>query len=684
MSEMKHPKLPQHQHKEPTPERTATAPYNFVPLPELVVRAVETPEDLPDHDRYSPELHSGYFDVLLTTRSPLYIRAPYTIEEYLRQEAGENTDFFRQKVKNKPDFFYTVDSCRPVIPGSSLRGMLRNLLEIVSYGKVSWVSDEKLFFRTVDSTAVGKHYNSRMVGGSPGPDSGYGVKVEGGFFRKLGGKHTIEKCVVARVEMKDVVSAFDRDNENELYDGVSGGRPGPNSTPSWRYQHQRIWVKVEPGERAHKHSQAHLRYLKVTSIKSAPAPDHEEGVLVLTGHAPSKHMAFVFIRPNQETIEVPQSLVDRFNDEDQLTQWQARAFPKAQPREGNRPADGHLRDDEPIFFLREHGKLTFLGRAQMFRLPYRNSPIDLVPEHLRKPEDIDYAEAIFGFVRTKKDLEALKEKDLPIPGQGSKGRAYAGRVFVSDAVLEAEQKDIWLSAAGVAAETGATADHQDGEDPKPLVPKILATPKPTAFQQYLVQTTDLKRELKHYGDKVAETAIRGHKLYWHRGKSPRRVLEATQASDKSTQHTQIRPVKDGVKFRFRIHFENLSERELGAACWVLHPAGNPNLKYCHSLGMGKPLGMGAVELKATLHVTDRASRYENLFDGDDWNQGISAPESLSDRPVLDCRIRAFEQHILSEIGAQKARLSEIRRIEALLKILEWPGPDRGRSECATT
>src|SRR5438045_3783569 len=109
-------------HRNPRPDRAARAPYNFVPLPEMVVKM----DDLPDQDRYAPQRHSGFFEVTLTTLSPLYVRCPLVLEEFLRQEQGRDAGLpFADQVKNTPDFFYTHDREQPVIPGSSLRGMLR-------------------------------------------------------------------------------------------------------------------------------------------------------------------------------------------------------------------------------------------------------------------------------------------------------------------------------------------------------------------------------------------------------------------------------------------------------------------------------------------------------------------------------------------------------------------------------
>ncbi|SHM92312.1 CRISPR-associated protein [Caldanaerovirga acetigignens] len=626
-------------HRNPEPNRTASAPYNFVPLPEIVVTAVNSADELPDHDRYHHNKYTGYFDVTLTTRSPLYIRCPFTLEEFLRQEQGEDErryTSFRQQAKNTPHFFYTRDPGQPVIPGSSLRGMLRSLLEIVSYGKVQWVTEKQLFFRTVDNTAVGQYYRSRMTG-----------KIEAGFLRRTARGYVIKVCQIARVH---------RDRLNgRLYIGQ-----GPNQTPRWNgeppHQWARVWVTLSNNGKF------------VKELSYTERSGWQEGVLVITGDVPRKKKEFVFLWPdvNSEEIHVPEKLLERFHDDDQITQWQERAFPKDEPDKNCRERNGMLRKNppdpgDPVFFLREDGKLTFLGRAQMFRLPYVNSPLMLVPEELRRPEDIDYAEALFGFARTREELEDMKRRRViqKIPKQGDKKRAYASRVFVTDAVLVEDQTDIWLS-------------------DRPVVPKILASPKPTAFQHYLVQPSSEKSELKHYDSKTPEeTVIRGHKRYWLQGeRTVEDIIETNEVSNNSTQHTQFKLIKPGVRFKFRIYFENLSKRELGAICWVLHPLGDPVKEYCHQLGMGKHLGMGAVKLEATLYLTDRNMRYSSLFDGDNWQTGISGSgQALSDRATLEQLTRDFEKHVLDVLNPNKpcTHLYELKRIAMLLKMMEWPG-----------
>ena len=109
----------------PTDEtRKSKAPYNFVPLPERVVRAVENADQLPPHDRFTQAdyPHSGYFDVCLTTETPLYIRAPLRAEQFADPVVSGND--YKRLTKNIADFFHRGEEFggdkvkRPVIPGS--------------------------------------------------------------------------------------------------------------------------------------------------------------------------------------------------------------------------------------------------------------------------------------------------------------------------------------------------------------------------------------------------------------------------------------------------------------------------------------------------------------------------------------------------------------------------------------
>lgn len=606
-------------HNNPTrPDRIAHAPYNFVPLPDQIV---QVDYDIPSQDIYTG--YTGYLDCTLTTLSPTYTRAALNPEFF-----AEFADSIQRMMRNEQaretyaQFFCLDDAHRPIIPGSSLHGMVRTLVEIAGYAKIQWVTHRRLFFRTVDATAVGQYYRDRMTN-----------NVEGGFLRKHGEQYYIKKCHVARLHRKKL------GGKHNLYEGSS-----PNLTPRWTGkpgQYIPVWVRLTNNGRF------------VEQIEFKEEEGLREGRLVITGDVPKKKKEFVFLLPDEDAEEIPvdEGMIERFHDEDQITQWQEKAFPKNKPQSDCRQRDGMLRKDsflreegDPVFFLRENDQVTFFGRAQMFRLPYTYSPLELVPLDLRRQNDhtIDLAEAIFGYVP-----------------EGDRTTSRAGRVFFTDAVCEPEQENIWLTE-------------------KPITPQILASPKPTTFQHYLVQDRekghdpDDKRELAHYGTPTPdETVIRGHKLYWHKqgGLEIEDFREAEDVHwDTDSQHTQIKPVRAGVKFRFRVYFENLTEVELGALLWVLDlPEGHH-----HKVGMGKPLGLGSVSIEPCLILTIRPDRYRRLFEGERWYTGETKE---SDKAKFK---QEFEQYVLDHMDQDERQgvqsLAEVKRIQMLLKMLEWPGP----------
>ena len=649
-------------HRNPNARNVARAPYNFIPLPDVVVKAVESAEELPDHDRYVDGRYTGHFEVTLTTKTPLYIRGglstkkpdnntPSEFERAEAEKSGNAPANFRQAMKNKPEFFTTHDPDQPIIPGSSLRGMLRNLLEIITYSKTQWVTDKQLFFRTMDDSVVGESYRKRMM-----------ENVEAGFLRRHGEAYTIHTTSYVRVHHDKLGGAY------ALFEGRS-----PNQTPKWngKYrQHLPVWITLTPSK----------KFVDELSLTKQTGSDWHEGRLVITGNMPGrrdgtagKKKEFVFLLPthHSQEINVPETIMDRFHDDDQITQWQQKAFPKNKPHDKSRLRNGLLTTnpsgfDEPVFFLREKGKLVFLGRAQMFRLPYQQRPLDLIPPSLRNPNDIDFAEAMFGFMRTQDELKQMN----PQPKQGSKGRAYAGRVFVSDGRYQPNQGSPWMS------------DAPDGI----IEPHILASPKPTSFQLYLTQDTPNDRKTLHHYDSNADagkrvTTLRGFKLYWPQGQKTANDLQTTPKDDRdrqrafetvngrlrpkldSTQHTRMKPVADGKKFTFQVHFENLTAVELGALQWALSV---PN---CHRLGMGKPLGMGVVQLKEIkLQVNGRTDRYKTLFmNNTTWNAG--KPDEKQDFTA------DFETELLQKLRQQSvpvpASFQQIERIKMLLAMLKW-------------
>lgn len=608
------------QHINPTDNgRTATAPYNFVPLPKGVFTVADGIEmngkrisPWKMHDRFVPGTHSGWIDLSIETLTPLFIRGPVT---------KENGEWDQRDARLRPEPFTTPDG-RPVIPGSSLRGMIRTLVEILSFSKLTPVTEEWAFFRTVASDRIGIAYRNRMTRGNKKPS--------GGYVRKDRDRWVI-------VPTTEVL----RVHRNELngLDLNIPDRPNPNYFPNWNGQHKSCWFKRD-----------HQKNWRVAEICFNKKNDWEEGTLVLTGSAPKKKFDFVFAgREENRQIIIPDKIWRRFHDEDQLTQWQERAFPKDKPPQNGRKAKGHLRHGEPVFFLTEDSVktdknpdgLVFLGRAQMFRLPYDLSPLDLVPSGI-KSSGLDMAQAIFGRVSQGKI-----EEDQTI-----KGRAYF-------------------------EDAHATSGGPEWFIDEIIVPRILSSPKVTCFQHYLTQDgTKGQKDLTTYlqGD---HTTIRGHKLYWHRWDDGRKlgaVKEGTNhdglrndlqsANSSDTQHTIIRPVKAGVAFSGRIRFDNLMDIELGALLSALRlPEG-----CAHKLGMGKPLGLGSVRIESKLILIDRTGRYSCWED-----DGISGDDGGGFTKSFEETVLGHATSTQETIDETKHGLQKIARIDSLFHLLQWDG-----------
>jgi CRISPR-associated protein (TIGR03986 family) len=637
--------------------RRAVAPYNFVELPEKVVEA----QPLPDGDRYYPVNYveilrqTGRIECTLTTESPLYTRCGWSPEDFAKYGEVAFKDLPDEIKKLRANFFINPATHQLMIPGSSIRGMLRTLVEIVSFSKIERVTDKKLFYRSLGDPALKCIYQANFVDNlgdvqhSPNPKAPcYRSKVHAGFLRKRDNSYFIEECGYGRIDRNAnnrVIPTLPNQRNiptKPLYQGSS-----PAKTPSWTYQHQTIYVDIDPSEQDHffirqtnrngkqRHPNLYLRFRKVHSASFTPAPDLQKCTLVITGDMQHKHLEFVFLDKKLKEYPVEEQIIRRFQDDDQITKWQEKAYPKDKPSRGSREKDGYLRDGEPVFFLLNNDDtVRFFGRAQMFRLPYNNSPLDFVPEKLRDKSKTDIAEAIFGYVDGKKPRK----------------EAYASRVFITDATLQRNQDKKVKSSLN--------------KDPQEI---LLSSPKPTTFQHYLVQTSEKKSELKHYasqppGDtESGETIIRGHKLYWHK---PAQIEVPRDASD--TQTSRIKPIDSGIEFTFTLYFENLSDVELGALLWVLDIAQND--KYRLSLGMGKPLGLGGVKIEPTLYLSSRQKRYQNLFDSNDcWEKGET--ESNTD---ISNYISKFETYMLEKLN-HTGDFKNLCRIQMLLAMLSWPG-----------
>lgn len=618
----------------------ARAPYNFVPLPEKMVEATYPP----DQDRYHADTYTGWIDCTLETRSPTYVRGMMNSQSFAESGRNKPEDLTPEHKEERASFFSSSDrkvggQNAPVIPGSTIRGMVRGLMEIAAHGRMRWVADAPaMMFRAVAAASndpLRDPYNA-IIGRMAS-------NVEAGYLYRDG-----DDWWIVPARRWPTGEPFIRVKDSFLQ---KAGIPGylHFNHRDYKPQIHRLScdAEVKSGKRG--------RYVAINKI--GPARTHKVPVfLVCSGNMKETNEAGQpSPRARQVLLLFPDKQVNPLKIRPEAVKDYLENLTPFQRDELSTSAHGKgaLQHEKPIFFVREQGskEVTYFGHSPNFRIPARingkdraASPKDFVPAALRAVPQPDLVEAIFGWV--------VDDNEPPL-GEGQR----AGRVFFSDAQCTTLHDDIWYSK-------------------QPITPHVLASPKPTTFQHYLIQDEeeghdpDDKKTLAHYGTSPEETDIRGYKMYWHRGHGPsiETSKDEKEQAKHATQLTKIRPLKAGVQFTCRIHFENLRREELGALLWVLAPAGDERHEYCHKLGMGKPLGMGAIKITPTLHLTDRQQRYHDLFDdGERWHTAAGKEEETT--PFTE----AFERFVLQQLGRAggETRLRQLERIRMLLAMMQW-------------
>lgn len=123
--------------REPEPPKedyTVHAPYNFVPFSNTVLFPYASAEELPRHDKYDEKLNTGEIRVSLRAETPVFV-------------SDGNNSF----IKN--------GNGQLTIPGSTVKGMLRENAQILGFGLVSPgedFDDYQIYYRAV--AYEDKHY----------------------------------------------------------------------------------------------------------------------------------------------------------------------------------------------------------------------------------------------------------------------------------------------------------------------------------------------------------------------------------------------------------------------------------------------------------------------------------------------------------------------------------------------
>lgn len=99
-------------------KNTVHAPYNFISFAESPWLPYQGIDDLPPHDRIDPQRRTGELHITLTAETPVFV-------------AGEKG----RSPGDASRFFRTPDGAL-AIPGSTIRGLTRENMQILSFAPV--------------------------------------------------------------------------------------------------------------------------------------------------------------------------------------------------------------------------------------------------------------------------------------------------------------------------------------------------------------------------------------------------------------------------------------------------------------------------------------------------------------------------------------------------------------------
>ena len=200
----------------------------------------------------------------------------------------------------------------------------------------------------------------------------------------------------------------------------------------------------------------------------------------------------------------------------------------------------------PIFFLMdEKGDVISIGLSYLYKYPYKKSIYDAIPDNNQDVSKKDLCDCLFGY---------------STPQQSLKGRVHFGHAFAKDSPTPDKGKDFYMS-----------------------------QPRASFYPFYV-------KDGKSWDN--AEQ-IAGWKRYPIRIQS--RLLPSPQGTEAMKSKAEMLPA--GTAFQETIRFHNLRPIELGALLSAITFHGN-NDKCLHSIGLGKPLGYGAIMINNLLLETD--------------------------------------------------------------------------------
>jgi CRISPR-associated protein (TIGR03986 family) len=540
-------------------EKRFVNPYNFVSIGEAVRR-----------EKYKTGNLSGSINCRLKTLTPVIIpETPKAPEKPKVPDIPEHNEY---------DFF-TVRG-KAIIPGSSLRGVIRTAYEAVTNSCLSTADDENVLYRRTAK-----------------PKNKYGI-----IERREDGSYLLHPAKKIMLNSK-CGHAFGKDHRVTARNLKTG---------------QIVWVTFVKGTyRTSRNVTTELRGVN-DLITTAPIPggesrgEYHKGVVLLGEEfGRKKHHDAVFVFTEGKKDSVSPEEYQRLCKVWELYQPRKNDDNPGRPKGVNQTVNAreayknYLQKDNqfiPVYYNEvadTAGKnpVRYMSPACITKEVFRHTIKSLLKaQGQHNPcNHEDYGDAfcpacaLFGIVQTKD--------------------AIASRVMVCDAILPGKNKK-----------------------DKVTLP-ILGSPKVSATEFYMSPVAGADYWNYDYsvtGNRaslIKEPRLRGRKFYWHSipGKEPKKENEKTKFNATFT------PAEG--ECNFEVAFDRLAEDELQKLVWTLsfgrfwNQAGSEN--YAHKLGHGKPVGYGSVKIDVSRIVVyslneDAVIQAEDNYQLKEW-----APEQTT-------------------------------------------------------
>lgn len=364
------------------------SPYNFVPAP--TEKEVFKPDwaDKVSHDVPFSDGESGEIELKITAMTPVFIRNGHKKDD----KTNEFSHYFDKDAKKH--YF---------IPGSSLKGMFRNVLEIMSFSRMNknLVNDDRYSFRDLTNESLYlKTYKSNDV------NCGWLKEDESG-------KWSIIDCgKPERISHQEIDEVFNTNFEKQF-----------------EYQYDKKLLSSQKN--------AKYKYIEIQKKTGGYFNKIEnKGTLIFTGQSGlrneekgyGKHKEFLFPYSGENrNLEMSEKQKKDFkfiyldHDKNNISKdwewWRNNFLEKG--------------EKVPVFFSKDSsGNVAHFGFAYMYKLPYKNSVHQMLPVNGYDSEKNDLANVIFGYTNSKKE-DSLK------------GRVMIGNaIILNDKKPQSQEKEI--------------------------------------------------------------------------------------------------------------------------------------------------------------------------------------------------------------------------------------------------